>query len=735
MQTRCLSLIPHPAGRRSNKDTGSVTRRMNKMIFSHNAGYGSGRQGKGRRVLACLTAALVTVSMTAAAASPVFAAGKTTKEETVYVITDSTGAQNDVIVSEHLSNKNSTDTISDETTLKDIENVKGKEKYKKSSGNKITWQAKGNDIYYQGTTDKEAPVDMSIKYYLDGKQTTGEKLQGKSGDVKIEIKYDNRQSASGGVRVPFIVMTGFLVEDDCMSNVTVSSGKVIDDGEKMIVVGMAAPGLADSLDIDEDKLGISDTVTITGEAKDFSLEDMMTIVTSDIFQDVDTSGFDSLDMDDQVKELDSGAKKLVSGSTTLYDGIHMLNSKTGTLKDGVSKLDNGASKLDKGAASALSGSRTLASSSQKFSSILESKLGTMRDGAEKLYAGSQSINTGVQSIAAGINGTSEQTGLADGSAAVSSGIQQIAAGVNGDGTDDNPGLVSGSAAVASGIDELASTLSGAAESIKSSVTSLETAKATLNTLKESVTDETQKKQIEAAIEAIDDSEKIQQAMGSSMSTDKVSKLQAGSKKVSAGAKQIAAGVNGDGTAKNPGLVKGSASVAGGISAVKAGLDGDGTATNPGLVKGAASLEAGAGELAAGLGLATAKGTKDDPSLTSGAKDLAAGASTLAAGQQSISSGASQLAAGMSQLNASSVQLISGVKKLDAGALQLQKGMKQLYTEGISKIVDMYNNDLKGVTGNLDSIVKAGQDYKTFTELPDGMDGSVKFIYKTKVSGE
>lgn len=702
------------------------------MIFSHSAGYRSGRQGKGRRVLACLTAALVTVSMTAAA-SPVFAAGKTTKEETVYVVTDSSGAQDDVIVSDHLSNKNSTDTISDETTLKDIENVKGKEKFKKGSGDKITWQAKGNDIYYQGKTDKEAPVDMSIKYYLEGKQTTGEKLQGKSGDVKIEIKYDNKQSASGGVRVPFIVMTGFLVEDDCMKNVTVNSGKVIDDGEKMIVVGMAAPGLAGSLGISSGKLGISDTVEIRGEAKDFSLEDMMTVVTSDIFRDVDTSEFDSLDMDDQVKELDSGARKLVSGSTELYDGIHMLDSKTGTLKDGVSKLDKGAAKLDKGAAAALSGSKNLASGTQKFSGILESKLGSMREGAEKLYAGSQSINTGVQSIAAGVNGTSEQTGLADGSAAVSSGIQRIAAGVNGDDTEDNPGLVKGSAAVAAGIDELASTLSGAAQSITASVTSLEKAKAALKSIEGA--DETQQKQIDAAITAIENSEKIQQTMGSSMSTEKVSKLQAGSKKVSDGAKQIAAGVNGDGTAENPGLVKGSASVAGGISAIKAGLDGDGTEKNPGLIKGAAGLESGAGELAAGLGLATAKGTKDNPSLTSSAKDIASGASTLAAGQKSLSSGASELAAGMSQLNASSVQLISGVKKLDAGALQLQKGMKQLYNEGISKIVDMYNNDLKGVTGNLDSIIKAGKDYKTFTELPDGMDGSVKFIYKTKVSGE
>ncbi|MEI3503954.1 MAG: hypothetical protein V8Q42_10015 [Anaerovoracaceae bacterium] len=152
-------------------------------------------------MLACLTAALVTVSMTAAAATPVFAAGKTTKEETVYVITDSTGAQNDVIVSDHLSNKNSTDTISDETTLKDIENVKGKEKFKKGSGDKITWQAKGNDIYYQGKTDKEAPVDMSIKYYLDGtprRKASGQKRRCEDRD-KIRQQAECIRRSQGAV--------------------------------------------------------------------------------------------------------------------------------------------------------------------------------------------------------------------------------------------------------------------------------------------------------------------------------------------------------------------------------------------------------------------------------------------------------------------------------------------------------------------------------------------------------
>ena len=714
------------------------------MKYGSSAGQSSGarelktrthQKKAGRRFLACLTAALVMVSMTAAGAVPVFAAGKTTKEETVYVITDAAGTQEEMIVSDHLSNKNSTDTISDVTTLKNIENVKGDEKYKKGSGNKITWQADGNDIYYQGTTDKDAPVDVNIKYYLDGEKTTGEKLQGKSGDVKIEIEYENNQS-SNGVKVPFVAMTGFLAEDDCMTNITVSTGKVIDDGEKTIVVGMAVPGLAESLDISSDTLGISDKITIKGKAKDFSLEDMMTVMTSDLFEDVDTSTFSSLDLDSQVKALDSGAKKLVSGSNTLYEGIHMLYGKTGTLKSGVDSLDSGASSLKDGTASALSGSQSLASGSAKFANILDEKLGTMRDGASKLYTGSKSISSGINQVAAGINGTSSQTGLADGAASVSTGIQQIAAGVNGDGTSSNPGLVNGAASVSSGVDELAESLSSAGTNITTSVTALKEAEESLTTLKDELKDEltdAQKKTIDDAITKIKSSETIQSGIAGGLSTEKMNQLKAGAKSVSDGLKSVQTGLNGSST--SAGLVKGSASVASGLKTVQAGLNGDGTSSNPGLVSGAASLESGAKSLADGLGLATAEGTDDNPSLTSSAKTIASGAKTLAEGEKQLNSGAEQLAAGMTQLNESSGKLISGIKKLDTGSLQLQKGMKQLYDEGISKIVDLYNSKVKGVAGNAESVINAGKEYKTFTELADGMDGSVKFIYKTKVSGE
>lgn len=44
----------------------------------------------------------------------------------------------------------------------------------------LTWKAAGNDIYYQGTTEKTIPIDVKITYYLDGKEMKPEDMVGKS---------------------------------------------------------------------------------------------------------------------------------------------------------------------------------------------------------------------------------------------------------------------------------------------------------------------------------------------------------------------------------------------------------------------------------------------------------------------------------------------------------------------------------------------------------------------------
>ena len=74
--------------------------------------------------------------------------------------------------------------------LKDIKNVKGDETFDQD-GDDLTWNTEDKDIYYQGTTTKELPASVELTYYLDGVQVSPDDLAGKSGHLKVEVKYTN----------------------------------------------------------------------------------------------------------------------------------------------------------------------------------------------------------------------------------------------------------------------------------------------------------------------------------------------------------------------------------------------------------------------------------------------------------------------------------------------------------------------------------------------------------------
>ena len=240
------------------------------------------------------------VAMLGITASPVCAASKVTKEETVYVVTEADGSQNDVIVSDHLKNDRDADKIKDRSNLSNIENVKGDETFDAGENGSMTWNAGGNDIFYEGSTTEEVPVQLGISYFLNGKEVQGSELEGASGDVKIVINYRNTAVDENGTTIPFVAMTGFIAENDTFTDIEIDHGKVVDDGDKKIVVGLAAPGMNDALNINRDLVDIEleDSVTITGTANNFDIQDMMTFVTNSLFDEIDADDFGDLDYDD-----------------------------------------------------------------------------------------------------------------------------------------------------------------------------------------------------------------------------------------------------------------------------------------------------------------------------------------------------------------------------------------------------------------------------------------------------
>lgn len=389
------------------------------------------------------------------------------KDESVYLISDANGNVNKTIVVDHLKNKDKKDTLEDASNLSDIENVKGKEKFTQS-GDKLTWQAGGKDIYYQGTATAEPPVTQKVTYYLDGKEISPEDLAGKSGKVKIRFDYTNTTSYTETVNgekqtvsVPFAAITG-LVLGDGFENIEVTNGKAEVSDSSSVVLGYALPGLNDSLGIKDGDLdgdvNIPEYMEMTADVKNFSMPAAMTFVVN-ASDYVSTDGIDTSDLDDMINDLkdastqlQDGSKTLADGTDTLADGLSTLQSKLGTFASGVGTLKSGLKTYTDGVSTLSGGLNTLGNST----GALVSGADKLNSGAGQLASGSATLKDGLKSYTDGANG------LAKGASDLDAGIGTLA--------EKSGTLVDG----ATKLDDGASQLSASASSINEGIKSLDT---------------------------------------------------------------------------------------------------------------------------------------------------------------------------------------------------------------------------------------------------------------------
>lgn len=389
------------------------------------------------------------------------------KDESVYLISDANGNVNKTIVVDHLKNKDKKDTLEDASNLSDIENVKGKEKFTQS-GDKLTWQAGGKDIYYQGTATAEPPVTQKVTYYLDGKEISPEDLAGKSGKVKIHFDYTNTTSYTETVNgekqtvsVPFAAVTG-LVLGDGFENIEVTNGKAEVSDSSSVVLGYALPGLKDSLGIKDGDLdgdvNIPEYMEMTADVKNFSMPAAMTFVVN-ASDYVSTDGIDTSDLDDMINDLkdastqlQDGSKTLAEGTDTLADGLSTLQSKLGTFASGVGTLKSGLKTYTDGVSTLSGGLNTLGNST----GALVSGADKLNSGAGQLASGSATLKDGLKSYTDGANG------LAKGASDLDAGIGTLA--------EKSGTLVDG----ATKLDDGASQLSASASSINEGIKSLDT---------------------------------------------------------------------------------------------------------------------------------------------------------------------------------------------------------------------------------------------------------------------
>lgn len=561
--------------------------------------------------------------------------GETYKDESVYVNADASGKVKKTTVTEWLKNTEK-GSVDDETVLEDVENVKGNEKYKEGSDDSIVWESKGKDIYYQGTTDEELPVNMSITYKLDGKEISPKDLAGKSGKLEMTINYENKSKQNVDVDgqqtemyTPFTLATAMMLPTDEYTNVTIDNGKIVSDGDKNIVVGVAFPGLSEDLGLDSSNLDVDipSSVTITADVTDVSVGATYTMASANLLDSIGLDDVDSFDdLDDSINKLEDATNQLVDGSKELAEGTNTLNGKSGELISGVDKLADGVTAYTDGVAGVADGANAINSNM----ALVKNGVSAAVEGTGKLATGVSGVQSGLNTVASGINTAIDNLnkssenikGLANQTALTDKEKQQIVSNVS------------------AGLDQ-----AGLSKEQKDAVDTA-IAKAV-----NAASDETNKKVAYAANEY--------------------------SEGMSGAASQLSAASSALTTVDpaNP-----TATVAGGVAAVSAGIDelqtklGTGTADQPGLTTGVEALASGVSQLADGANELNQKSS----TLKSGMSTLKNGGEQLVSGVGVLASGADTLASGISEYKTEAIDKLADAFGGDIGKVTSRiNAMKEL----------------------------------------------------------
>ena len=616
-----------------------------------------------------------------------------TKDETVYVKVDDAGNQKDVTVSDQLKNISSLGTIDDVSDLKDIKNVKGDETFSENNG-KLVWQGDKKDICYQGTTTKKIPVGMKVTYELDGKKVSADDLEGKSGHLKIHYEYQNT-SADSGKYTPFLMATGLLMDGEKFSNVTVDNGKVISDGDRNIVIGMGLPQLKEqltSVSSKVDDLDIPDSFTVEADVTDYEKVEAVTVATNEVFNEVGTDKFDSLDeLKDSMTELQDASNKLVSGSGELKDGLDTLLSSSGTLVSGIDQLASGGNTLASGTGSLVSGMQ----SAKTGSSQLAGGVKALSDGVSGMQAqvsdGVKDLSNGVSSVQAGvetIHGIAEQADK--GVDLAKDGAKGLCAGLE---------TASESAGeIATAARNLCTVLGGNQQTVQVEQQQEVTVDNSdiynqIAALAEQMTDENDKAAVENVLNQISATKTQTVDVQAEVEVENpyVTALNGIASGADALSKQLSAnGEIGGGAATLYGTLSSTQGAT--VKAATAGLSGA-LASDGSLQRGISLLQSGVGEMGTKLGAGTNELLSGIGTLQKGADSLDSGLGTLTSGASQLNSGAGTLSTGLNTLQSSTGALVSGVEQLDSGAAELNSGMIQFNEEGIEKLVSVFDGDI------------------------------------------
>lgn len=622
-------------------------------------------------------------------------ASKKDKVETTYTSMDAEGNVKETVVTEQLTNDGKVDRLNDYSTLKDIENTSGHEKFTQN-GNNVSWDAEGKPIKYKGTPTAGLPVNVKITYFLNGEKMSAKKIAGKSGNITIRFDYTVNQSeyVKGHlIKHPYTVASGLVLNNEKFSDVSVSNGKAIDDGNKTVVMGVAFPGMNENLGINRSQFDIPNSVVVNAHADKFELDGTYTIAMSGI----------AGDLGGNLSGIKGKAAKVQSALTQMGDAANKLEQGSNELKAGADELASGTTRLKAGSDEALSGARAL------------------NNGLQQLTANSESLRSGAKQAETQIFATATteiQDQLGDNTIVLSpSTYAQVIAGISDGALAKAENTLRGALASA-GVSDAAT---------QNNILSL----AYNKMMADGKSEATQAEITQYIRQAAATAEQAKTA------AEYINHYR------SAAITALKAAGYTDAQLGNP---DGQQAVM--LTAVEMGLTGGSTnmATLQAQQANATNLLTAAKEYQiAGQGasdnvkkLSAIAVGKDAPAKLKALKEqldslemFIAGVKQYTAGVDAAAAGSSKLLSGLDQLNNGIAQMDQGSNKLDAGATQLAAGMTKFNQQGIRKFIGTLKKaELNKIAGRLEATVEASKHEVFVGGKDSSMSGESRLIFKS-----
>ncbi|EPY2283579.1 hypothetical protein ACTQ4P_19665 [Clostridium sporogenes] len=658
----------------------------------------------------------------------VYAADTIKKDESVYVTLNQNGVIKEKIVSDWLHSENAGISIKDKSELTGIKNIKGNEK-PEISGDKVTWKSDKKDIFYQGKTDKKLPIETDIVYKLNGKEIKPQELAGKSGKVTINIKIKNtdahKVTVNGKERTiytPFAVASVVNLPIDKFTNVEVSEGEIISDGNNQAITFVTVPGLKESLNVDENILDIDlkDEIEITADAKDFELAPIMMTATTKVPEMDKIEKSDKIDelqngindIKDATSKLEDGSSKLADGASELAKGLDTLSLGSNKLAENMNKFDGAIAQLSGGAGSLTGGIKQYTSAvnaAKNGTSKLNAGMAQVSKGANDLGKGSVGYSTGAKQFAKSSNEyadgatklaetvKSKSGELANGANSLQDGSTKLEAGakdINNNVAKINGGLENlvkntetikaGSQNLVGAMDQGINTASQLKGAKQSEIEGINFALANMESLREVANSIENSEQKSAMLAKINSEIETLQGMKNSSSQiiGGLSKLEGGLGEAKTGAENLNGGIAKVQQGQNE-LYEGSQKLYNGTNDLSNGMSN--------LTKGVKDLNSGVSNLNPTLGAAVGKLNEGSKGLKAGANGLGKASSDLMSGSNKFVKGSKQAVAGMnglysglSALDSKSSTLVNGSSKISNG-LSAAKGASSLLSSGAGNV--------------------------------------------------